>query len=473
MESEATHRRRRITDFFSTSKLVGPLRDHFSSSSKNRCLSSPVPITTETEPPDLLPLDQAQSSQSSQSLGSSVGQAHILSQGTGSLASSGLSRRAIARRDRVLKEIEDHFAGKYEGKPLLIKRKLLYREYRSLCKLISESTDERFRDYFNQELRYDYGRYEKDKQFVIRMPSAYHECMAGSINSHITDWLKDVREKRSLYKGVICEDPETINIAKNIKPTLATRVDLSGNTDDPAGDNKDPDLSFRLKHPETIGPGLVVEVAWSQRDLNLPRIARSYIEKANGRVRTVIGINLNDIYKSRRVGELYTGTATFSTWKAEFDSKDNVVSKCTAFRDADGKPNPGGTIHLSLQDFIYQKTVEKIKGLQNPDLVISPEDFSEFFVDALEQGQAEERRKKRVKANAERENVAEQDVVPMHDAAAQSRVAGENPAPQTVQETEIAQSAPSPARYIRNMWENRLRRRQRSTPQNIVQPTAS
>ncbi|KAI1477518.1 hypothetical protein F4774DRAFT_427158 [Daldinia eschscholtzii] len=467
MEIETTHRRKRITDFFFTSKLVNPFRDRFSSGSKNGHLSSPAPITTETRPLDPSPLGQAQSSQSSQSLGSSVEQAYVISQGTDSLASSGLSRGAIARRDRVFKEIEDHFAGKDEGKPLLIKRKLLYTEYRSLCKLISESTDKKFRDYFNQQLRYDYGRYEKDEQFVIRMPSPYHDCMAGSINTHITDWLKDVREKQSLYKGKICKDQETIDVAKKIKATLGSRVNLSRDTGDPAGDKKYPDLSFRFKDPETIGPGLVVEVAWSQRDLNLPRIARNYIEKTNGRVRTVIGIQLYDIYKSRRIGGLYTGTATFSIWKAEYHSSGNVVSNCTvqdqAFRDADGNPNPGGTIHLSLRDFIYEKTAEKIKAFQSPDLIISPEKLSEFFVDALEQGQAEETNNKGIKANTENENVAEQVAVPTHDAAAQSQVAPENPAPQIVQETETAQPAPNPARYVRNMWENRLRRRQHST----------
>jgi hypothetical protein len=81
---------------------------------------------------------------------------------------------------------------------------------------------------------------------------------------------------------------------------------------------KDPDLSYKFLQEGCKFPGLVIEVAWSQRKLDLERLAKRYIEGSNGDIRTVVGVNLNDIYHARR--NEGTATATFSVWRAELDS---------------------------------------------------------------------------------------------------------------------------------------------------------
>ena len=149
------------------------------------------------------------------------------------------------------------------------------------------------------------------------MPSVFHESVAAGINTDITDWFKDVREGRAEYNGRVCSDKKTMDTAGQMRAKLATTVKL---TKGDASDKRDPDLSFRIQHPSCRSPGLVVEVAWSQRGLKLPRLAERYITETNGNIRTVIGLNLNDIYKSRQNEGASPEPATFSVWQAETDS---------------------------------------------------------------------------------------------------------------------------------------------------------
>jgi len=55
-------------------------------------------------------------------------------------------------------------------------------------------------------------------------------------------------------------------------------------------DKHEADVSFRRKGSKF--PGLVIEIAWSQRRLDLSQLAREYIRKSNALVRTVVGIDV-------------------------------------------------------------------------------------------------------------------------------------------------------------------------------------
>lgn len=141
-----------------------------------------------------------------------------------------------------------------------------------------------------------------DKQFVIHMPSTFHETMAGKFNKMIDRWLG------SIETGALCTDDstkrETMKIASKMDPTLAKRVQCSN----PPGDRLEPDLS--MTYEECTAADLVVEVAWSQSDLKLPDRATRYIKGKQGKIRTVVGLNMNDIYGGGR-------KATVSVWKAK------------------------------------------------------------------------------------------------------------------------------------------------------------
>jgi hypothetical protein len=134
------------------------------------------------------------------------------------------------------------------------------------------------------------------------MPSAFHEGMAGKLSDEIVQWLFLIR------MGTLClvdsTKEETKRIATKISSSLAKRVECS----EPRDDRLEPDLSFTYQNCPTAD--LVVEVAWSQSNLKLPYRATRYIEGTNGEIRTVVGLNMNNIYHGGH-------RATFSVWKAQ------------------------------------------------------------------------------------------------------------------------------------------------------------
>lgn len=141
-----------------------------------------------------------------------------------------------------------------------------------------------------------------ERQFMVHMPSHMHDGMAGALNKVIIKWLGQVEN------GQHCEINDTLEttkmVAEEMESFLATRVKVNHET------RQEPDLSFSYKAGRTAG--LVVEVAWSQYKLKLAERADRYIRGTEGEVRTVIGINLNDIYKGGR-------HAWFSVWNARFE----------------------------------------------------------------------------------------------------------------------------------------------------------
>lgn len=170
---------------------------------------------------------------------------------------------------------------------------------------------------------------EDEKQFTIHMPSHMHEGVAGALSEKIVEWYLEIR------KGHLCKDKRTLEATKKVtrklRSKLATRVLVNDKT------RQEPDLSFSYNRGKT--PGLVVEVAWSQYSLKLPARADRYITGSKGRVRTVIGIDLRNVYDGGR-------EAWFSVWQARSDEKDQQWTRVTTVdhqvRVVPGLPCCGG-----------------------------------------------------------------------------------------------------------------------------------
>lgn len=75
-----------------------------------------------------------------------------------------------------------------------------------------------------------------------------------------------------------------------------------------------PDASFQ--YDSTKYPQVVLEVAYSQMEKNLPNIAESYIIGSAGNIRVVVGINLNYLRKNTKGPK--TKLATLSIWRPKF-----------------------------------------------------------------------------------------------------------------------------------------------------------
>lgn len=234
---------------------------------------------------------------------------------------------------------------------------------------------------------------EDEKQFTIHMPSHMHEGVAGALSEKIVEWYLEIR------KGQLCKDERTLEATKKVtrklRSKLATRVLVNDKT------RQEPDLSFSYNKGKT--PGLVVEVAWSQYYLKLPARADRYIKGSKGRVRTVIGIDLRNVYDGGR-------EAWFSVWQARFDEKDQQWTRDTTvdhqvraiseipccgggpdndlkiqmFIGKDRKPVKGCALDLSLKDFLCEEDVRSEENFEDVPLKITSEELHSFYEDSLQ-----------------------------------------------------------------------------------------
>jgi hypothetical protein len=85
---------------------------------------------------------------------------------------------------------------------------------------------------------------------------------------------------------------------------------------------KCPDKSY-LHKPCKGYPALVIEVAWSERPLNLRESAKKYFQGSKGKIRTMVGIDL----QYRRITPADPATpASFLIWRAGEQNERGVPS---------------------------------------------------------------------------------------------------------------------------------------------------
>ncbi|KAI0410470.1 hypothetical protein F5X98DRAFT_385566 [Xylaria grammica] len=202
--------------------------------------------------------------------------------------------------------------------------------------------------------------------------------MAGKFSDMIVRWLGNIAN------GSLCRvdytKELTMEIAGKISSSLAKRVKPS----EPRDDRLEPDLSF--KHENCRVADMVIEVAWSQSKLQLPDRARRYIEGTEGAIRTVIGLNMNDIYGGGR-------QATFSFWRGERDGdqwKRTTVVDNMEFIDSNGQAVDECMLSLSLRDFICSEEATEFGDFEDVALKITSKTLYEFYVQAFKAQIADE-----------------------------------------------------------------------------------
>ncbi|GAP88744.1 hypothetical protein SAMD00023353_1201630 [Rosellinia necatrix] len=351
-------------------------------------------------------------------------------------------RKKNRRVERAKQLIRDYGNGERPANREASGCTLYLSEYRQLLEEISD--DDALNYTFMDELRYDYTADNRGKnntrvqQFVVRTPTAFHERIAGKLQVAIIGWKVAIEEGRAqcgtgACPGQYCTDDHTKEIAKNLEPHGSESVKNSQLAE---SDKKDPDLSYKLEGYD-IGddkpdnsqldnghsdgnllewPGLVVEIGWSQNSSDLRKKCEWYIENSNGEVRTVIGIDLHDLYRcypKRKTLPLGPGKHEMNRatqddidkmavatkkekalgkaflWHAEIDSG---TKKATAvlhedspqiFRDENGKPVGEVAFRIRLEDFISARVLEKIGASHNPELSIMSALLCDRFESAL------------------------------------------------------------------------------------------
>ena len=118
------------------------------------------------------------------------------------------------------------------------------------------------------------------------MPHPIHEVFGDLVTEAIQDQLDDIMKKP--------EARNIHNLVKNIQRGRSTTVKLFEGT---RRYQQVPDSQFW--HEDARYPNVVLEVSYSQKSKNLPRIADNYIVDSAGSIGVVIGLDI-EYKRSRR-----------------------------------------------------------------------------------------------------------------------------------------------------------------------------
>jgi len=150
--------------------------------------------------------------------------------------------------------------------------------------------------------RYDYD--EDKRKLVIRMPTEIHERFIDKVEDNIRSQLKTIQNGSG----------KKAEFAQNVHPARSTHIRLGTSTSSKS--KYEPDASFRHKGAQY--PGVIVEVAYSQKKPRLDRLAENYILDSDASIRAVICVHIEYGNKKSR-------KATLSVWRPKLFTIDDVL----------------------------------------------------------------------------------------------------------------------------------------------------
>lgn len=129
------------------------------------------------------------------------------------------------------------------------------------------------------------------------MPTAIHELFIARIEDDILSQLKIIREGSG----------DAATFARKVQPARSTEIFFPVENAPVTKQSKhEPDASFW--HDDAQYPGVIIEVAYSQKEKKLDRLATDYIIDSDASVQVVIGLNIE-------YGRKESLKATLSVWR--------------------------------------------------------------------------------------------------------------------------------------------------------------
>lgn len=136
------------------------------------------------------------------------------------------------------------------------------------------------------------------------MPTAVHELFIEGVEDEIRSQLKAIRNGSD----------RKARFAQNVRPARSTEIQFASNTSSKS--KYEPDASFW--HDDAQYPGVIIEVAYSQKKTQLGRLAENYILDSDANIRVVVGLDIAYGKETRK--------ATLSIWRPRvFDTVDGFV----------------------------------------------------------------------------------------------------------------------------------------------------
>jgi hypothetical protein len=130
------------------------------------------------------------------------------------------------------------------------------------------------------------------------MPTAVHELFIARVEDAILSRLKSIREGSD----------GTATFAQKVNPARSTEIRFPAESNPSDRKSKyEPDTSFW--HDDAQYPGVVIEVAYSQKRERLDRLAEDYLLDSDASVQAVVGLDIGYGKKGSR-------KATLTVWRA-------------------------------------------------------------------------------------------------------------------------------------------------------------
>jgi hypothetical protein len=136
------------------------------------------------------------------------------------------------------------------------------------------------------------------------MPTAVHELFIARVEDAIFSHLKSIREGSN----------DAAAFAQKVYPARSTEIYFPVDGAPPGTRSKhEPDASFW--HTDARYPGVIIEVAYSQKKKRLSRLAEDYLLDSNASVQAVVGLDIEYGKKGSR-------RATVSVWRTYVDGNE-------------------------------------------------------------------------------------------------------------------------------------------------------
>ncbi|KEF50867.1 uncharacterized protein A1O9_13079 [Exophiala aquamarina CBS 119918] len=203
------------------------------------------------------------------------------------------------------------------------------------------------------------------------MPTGVHELFIDGVEDAIRSQLKLIR-RGSDRAG---------RFAQKVRPARSTEICFP--VDDAPSSTRtkyEPDASFW--HDDAQYPGVIIEVAYSQKRKRLDWLAQSYLLDSDASVQVVVGLDIEYGKKGSR-------RATLSVWRthvvhtADGDEL-RVVQEIAdeAFRDDQGNPVDHPGLRLQLRDFAHEELAYDEIEDEDRELVVSAQQLCQCLTAA-------------------------------------------------------------------------------------------
>ncbi|KAF2731036.1 hypothetical protein EJ04DRAFT_536892 [Polyplosphaeria fusca] len=212
--------------------------------------------------------------------------------------------------------------------------------------------DETLWGYVQDKIRYDYNA--DTRRLVIQTPSTLKAIRSGP-------------------------GPEACFAQKMWLARLA-EIEFPSDTQEGRKSKYEPDASFW--HEDAQYPGVIVEVAYSQKKKRLARLAEDYLLDSDANVQAAVGLDIE-------YGKEGSREATLSVWRTRLFPVDEgsalrAVQEIACLMHhlepyETGSPANNTGLRLRLSDLANKGLVQKVMGSQDRELAISAQQLCEFL----------------------------------------------------------------------------------------------